>query len=100
MTYGLFLAIFLLPPVLCLIWLSRDVQIKLWLAIVVLAAVAIIYTAPWDSAIIRNGVWTYGSHQVIGVILAEVPIEEYVFYVLQVVLSGLLTAAVLKRLGR
>ncbi|MDQ2741167.1 MAG: lycopene cyclase domain-containing protein, partial [Chloroflexota bacterium] len=61
MTYGQFLALFLGLPLLGLamasrFWLDR----RLALTLLGVAALAVIYTGPWDEAIIRNGVWSYG----------------------------------------
>jgi lycopene cyclase domain-containing protein len=59
--------------------------------------VALAYTAPWDNALIRNGVWSFGPGHVVGVVLGVVPLEEYVFYILQVVFTGLFTIWLLQR---
>jgi lycopene cyclase domain-containing protein len=55
-----------------------------------IAAVALIYTTPWDDLIIRQGVWSYPAERILGVTIGRVPLEECFFYVLQVVLVGLL----------
>ncbi len=51
---------------------------------------ALIYTTPWDDLIIRQGVWSYPAERILGVTIGRVPLEECFFYVLQVVLVGLL----------
>jgi lycopene cyclase domain-containing protein len=56
-----------------------------------ISLVALAYTAPWDNLIVVNGVWSYSHKQILGVVLGHVPLEEYVFYVLQVFLTGILT---------
>ncbi|MDI9259604.1 lycopene cyclase domain-containing protein [Alicyclobacillus sendaiensis] len=48
-----------------------------------LAAVILLYTTPWDSALIRLGVWGYARHRVWGLTLDGVPWEEILFYLLQ-----------------
>jgi lycopene cyclase domain-containing protein len=56
-----------------------------------------LYTAPWDNAIILNGVWSFSRSQVLGTVIGVVPLEEYIFYVLQVALTGLFTVWLLRR---
>jgi lycopene cyclase domain-containing protein len=101
MTYAQYLAVFLgIPLVVAVISLRHQIDRTVVLALVVLAAVAIVYTGPWDNAIIDRGVWSYGARQVTGVLIGHVPLEEYCFYVLQVVLTGLLTLYLLRRTRR
>lgn len=52
-----------------------------------LALVALLWTAPWDEYLSRTSVWTYDPAGVIGRI-GRVPVEEYAFVVLEVVLVG------------
>lgn len=51
--------------------------------------VAIIYTTPWDNYLVATGVWWYDPELVTGIVLGWVPLEEYTFFILQSVLSGL-----------
>jgi lycopene cyclase domain-containing protein len=96
-TYLEFLAIFLVPPIAALIALERrTLSSRLAWQIGAIAAVAIVYTAPWDRQLIVDHVWTYPAAQVLGSALLRVPVEEYGFYTMQVVLAGLLTAALLR----
>ncbi|HEV3123763.1 MAG TPA: lycopene cyclase domain-containing protein [Candidatus Dormibacteraeota bacterium] len=96
-TYLEFLAIFLVPPIAALIALERrTLSSRLAWQIGAIAAVAIVYTAPWDRQLIVDHVWTYPAAQVLGGALLRVPVEEYGFYTMQVVLAGLLTAALLR----
>ena len=53
----------------------------------VLAAVAVVWTAPWDEHLVRTGVWTYAPDRVLAR-LGSVPLEEYAFVVLEVLLVG------------
>lgn len=62
---------------------ARDLA---WLGVMVVLAV--VYTTPWDNYLVATGVWHYGSDRVIGTI-GWVPIEEYLFFVLQPLLTGL-----------
>ncbi|MFT4890926.1 MAG: lycopene cyclase domain-containing protein [Halobacteriales archaeon] len=59
--------------------------------IAILILLALVYTAPWDRHLIKQGVWEYGT----GVVLfriASVPIEELAFIALQPILTGLWVA--------
>ncbi len=51
--------------------------------------VALIYTTPWDNYLVATGVWYYNPELVNGLVLGWVPIEEYTFFVLQPILTGL-----------
>jgi lycopene beta-cyclase len=100
MTYWQFLVIFLLPPLLVLAVIVRtSITRSLILTVVGISAVAIGYTGPWDSEIIQHGVWSYGSRQVVGILIGHVPLEEYCFYVLQVSLATLVTVLVGRLVG-
>ncbi len=103
MTYVQFLALFLVPPILALVLVAvrtrnRAGNVGLWWQLPLLAAVAILYTGPWDGSLITQGVWSYPPAQVIGVTVLRVPLEEYGFYVLQVIMTGLLAAVVWRRM--
>jgi lycopene cyclase domain-containing protein len=50
---------------------------------------AVIYTTPWDNYLVASGVWYYKPQLVSGLILGYVPIEEYTFFVLETILTGL-----------
>lgn len=58
-------------------------------AIAITAVVAVAYTTPWDNYLVATGVWSYDPALVSGVILGYVPLEEYLFFILQTVLTGL-----------
>jgi lycopene beta-cyclase len=91
MTYLAFHAVFILPPLLFLPWVvSRAAERfgfrALW-TLPAVAAIAMIYTTPWDNYLVYRGVWWYGPDRVIGT-LGYVPVEEYLFFVLQPLLAG------------
>lgn len=92
MTYLQFHLVFILPPLLVLALASRPHLRRLGArALPSLPAVvllALLYTTPWDSELIRRGVWGYGPERVIGTI-GLIPIEEYLFFILQPLLAGL-----------
>ena len=100
MTYLEFLGVFLVPPIAGLLIVERGrLPRRLAWQLGALVAVAVVYTAPWDGELIGQRVWTYPAAQVAGATLLRVPVEEYGFYVLQVVLAGLVTAALIRRGG-
>lgn len=92
MTYLEFHLAFILPPLLVLGVVRRRrlaaVHPRAGLLLVVIASIALVYTTPWDNYLVRSGVWSYGEDRVLGTI-GYVPIEEYLFFVLQPLLTGL-----------
>ncbi|GAC1438295.1 MAG: hypothetical protein NVSMB65_12610 [Chloroflexota bacterium] len=100
MSYLTFVVIFLVVPIGALVVAYRRGAARWpWGVFAGLALVALAYTGPWDNALIANGVWAFGRGRVVGTI-GLVPIEEYVFYVLQVVLTGIVTTLILGRRAR
>jgi len=83
---------FIVPPILLLLLTMprRQTSANRWAlgAIPLITLVAVIYTTPWDNALVRMGIWSYGSDRVIGTI-GYVPIEEYAFFILLPLLIGL-----------
>jgi putative membrane protein len=59
--------------------------------------IALIYTTPWDNYLVANRIWWYEPALVTGVTLWWVPIEEYTFFVVQTLMSGLWTLALMRR---
>jgi lycopene cyclase domain-containing protein len=57
--------------------------------IVTLIFLAVSYTTPWDNYLVATKVWWYGEDRVLGTI-GYVPIEEYMFFILQTIFTGLL----------
>ena len=101
MTYFGFLLRFLVIPIVILGVLTyRDLrrgralpgELRLfspWLVIAILTGVAVVYTTPWDNYLVATGVWWYDPALVTGITLGWVPLEEYTFFVLQPVMTGL-----------
>lgn len=58
--------------------------------IVFISVLALTYTTPWDNYIIYKGAWTYSPKRVLAVV-GYVPIEEYMFFIIQTVLTSLWT---------
>lgn len=92
MTYFGFLLIFLIIPIFVLLAAqirNRQNGRLFWWAIGVQIALALIYTTPWDNHLVATGVWYYNRKLVAGIVLGYVPVEEYVFFVLETLLAGL-----------
>lgn len=60
-----------------------------WAAIGIHVLLAVVYTTPWDNYLVATGVWYYNPQLVAGLVIGYVPIEEYTFFVLETILSGL-----------
>ncbi len=103
MTYFGVLFTFILPPLLILAaWVPREVWKTLlrrarpapktllpYSIVLAHVALALIYTTPWDNYLVATGVWYYDPNLVTGIVLGYVPIEEYTFFVVQTLLTGL-----------
>jgi lycopene cyclase domain-containing protein len=91
-SYLAFLLVFIVPPLLVLAWTQRRrlpaIHPRAGRFLVLMALIALVYTTPWDNYLIWRGVWNYGSDRVVGTI-GYVPVEEYLFFLLQPLLTGL-----------
>lgn len=85
MSYLLFDALFLGLPVALLLRRAGRPPRRLLASAAALAAMALLWTAPWDEYLVRSGVWAYDGDRVLAR-LGSVPVEEYVFVVLEVLL--------------
>ena len=100
-SYGHFLLVFLVLPILGLAFvLRRHLTVRYARTVLTMAAIAFAYTTPWDNAIVALGVWAYDPALVWGIVLGWVPLEEYLFFLLQPMLSGLIVLALLARQRR
>lgn len=99
MTYPLFLLLFLVIPIALLAFVLREkIRARWWrIATVLTVLIALLYTTPWDNYLVATGVWYYDPARVWNIILGYVPLEEYLFFVLQPVLAALITLALLRR---
>ncbi len=93
MSYLSFHLIFLVPPILLMVAFHRrprrmDDDMRVDLAIPIVCLIAFTYTTPWDNYLVAQEVWWYGANRVVGTI-GYVPVEEYMFFVLQPILTGL-----------
>ncbi|HEY6073006.1 MAG TPA: lycopene cyclase domain-containing protein, partial [Anaerolineales bacterium] len=94
MTYFGFLFRFLIIPILllaALVWAGRQrLSLRgLPFATGVHIILALLYTTPWDNYLVATGVWYYNPALISGFLLGYVPLEEYIFFVLQTILVGL-----------
>lgn len=110
MTYFGILAAFILPPlVILLILVPRDVW--RWMAdrrvhvdwrpywiILIHVALALIYTTPWDNYLVATRVWWYDPNLVTGQTIGYVPVEEYTFFIVQTLMTGLWSLAVMRHI--
>lgn len=93
MTYLTFHFVFILPAILAVYFLRR-MEPRLDLpaqktGIAVLCLIALVYTTPWDNYLVAAQVWDYGEGRVMtDWIIGYVPLEEYLFFVLQPILTG------------
>jgi lycopene cyclase domain-containing protein len=110
-TYAAVLALFLTLP---LGWLLIRVPRDLWsrwlmrrcvsfdrrayTVLLLHIVLALVYTTPWDNYLLSRRVWFYDSQRVSNIVLGYVPLEEYSFFVLQTLLTGLWTLMVRRRL--
>lgn len=110
MTYFGILGAFIVPPLVLLaavvLWhdiRSRSAQGREkidrlpYRVILIHVGLALLYTTPWDNYLVATGVWWYNPQLVTGITLGWVPIEEYTFFVLMTLLTGLWIVA-LRRL--
>jgi len=93
MSYAMFLLVFLVPPIIVGAWYflkNNDNAAKktTGYSIITLVVLAVSYTTPWDNYLVKTEVWSYGPDRVIGTI-GFVPIEEYGFFILQTIITGL-----------
>lgn len=107
MTYFGVLFTFILPPLLLLAvaemrhtWLrvrrGEGVERKAYLVLLAHVLLALAYTTPWDNYLVASGVWWYDPNLVSGVRFGWVPLEEYLFFILQTLLTGLWTLRLLR----
>jgi len=110
MTYFGFLFLFVITPMLVFAALNywderrglpmptplsnwRPYTIIAWLVVV-----AVAYTTPWDNYLVATRVWWYDPDLVTGFVIWYVPIEEYTFFVVQTIMTGLFTTLLMRRM--
>lgn len=109
MTYLQYHLIFIVPVLLALLLLTARRRGPLagayqtndrwtWGWFWLLPLIAFVYTTPWDNYLVFREVWTYPPERVLGRV-GYVPYEEYAFFVLQTLISGLFLLWLLRRSG-
>jgi lycopene cyclase domain-containing protein len=110
MTYLGFLGLFLIVPLIGLVALTlvdarrRPRRFAVHaakpaaIALLIHVLLAVAYTTPWDNYLVATGVWWYDPARVLGLTLGWVPLEEYLFFVLQTLFTGLVLFALARRL--
>ena len=110
MTYLGFLAQFVGIPIIIFMFLNwldakraktMPATLTSWPAhsvIIALVIVAVLYTTPWDNYLVATRVWWYDPALVTGIVIGWVPIEEYTFFIVQPIMTGLLTAWLMRRM--
>jgi len=101
MAYLTFHLVFLAPPIALMLFVHRRPQqlegdLRVDLAIPLICFVALSYTTPWDNYLVAKEIWWYGPGRVVSTI-GYVPVEEYLFFVLQPLLTGLFLYQYLSR---
>jgi lycopene cyclase domain-containing protein len=82
-TYGLFLLLFLVLPTAVLAFgLRRIWRREHTIALGLIAAIAFVYTTPWDNYAAYRSLWSFDPAFVWGppLWLGYLPLEEYLFY--------------------
>ncbi|MFB6305283.1 MAG: lycopene cyclase domain-containing protein [Haloferacaceae archaeon] len=83
--------LFVLPPLVLLARALPDYRPErartARVGLALMATAAFLYTTPWDNFLIEQGVWWYGDG-VVAARVGAVPLGEYLFFVLQTVLTA------------
>ncbi len=93
-TYWKFHLFLMLPAIAVLLYLVGRTKVPVFRGVVVgfvvMAIAALLYTAPWDNYLISRHVWSYdANHVTMSLRIGYVPLEEYCFFILQPILTGL-----------
>lgn len=91
MTYARFLVLFLGPLLILGIVLTRRILgARHLLFLLGLSTVVVAWTSPWDNAATAAGLWGFDPERHSGIVLGRLPIEEYLFFLLQTWVTSLL----------
>ena len=98
MTYLQFHLAFTVPPIVALALLQGRTR-QPWGPLGLMVAAAFVYTTPWDNWLVANEIWTYPPGAVLATV-GYVPVEEYAFFVLQTIMTGLWVRILQARIPR
>ena len=99
MTYLDVLLFFVVPPILLVAAVRRRSLARLGAVPIALLLVIVYASAsPWDNAAVAHGLWDFAPERILGVRLWHLPVEEYLFFGLQTLLTGLWVQSRLARL--
>jgi lycopene cyclase domain-containing protein len=102
-TYPRTLLFFVLPPIVALgivAWKKGRLDRAFVASLAVLLAVVYAATSPWDNLAVRWGIWRFDWTKTSPVRIAYLPLEEYLFFGLQSILTALVWALFRRRIAR
>ena len=98
LTYLLWLLLFIFLPLFALgVWQRR--VWRQWRALGLILAGALVGGWAWDALSVRLGVWFYAPGNIVGVWIAGLPIEEWLWVAGVTLLFGAVTVALMERTG-
>jgi lycopene cyclase domain-containing protein len=90
-TYARVLALFLVPLLVLGIARTRRILARRhFLFLLALSLVVVAWTSPWDNAAVAAGLWGFDPERHAGIMLDRLPVEEYLFFLLQTWITSLL----------
>lgn len=92
MTYLGFHFVFILPLIGVLFFLVRQQgplpYPRAGLGLLLICTIALVYTTPWDNYLVAQEIWTYDEGRILERLrIGYVPLEEYLFFILQPILT-------------
>jgi len=97
-TYLLWLLLFIFLPLFALVVWQRQVW-RQWRALGLILAGSLAGGWAWDAVAVRRGLWFYAPGNIVGIWIAGLPIEEWLWIVGVTLLFGAVTVVVAERSG-
>lgn len=104
MTYGGYHLVFNLPVLILLLWFNRGRMTRThWKWIGVVCLIAFLFTTPWDNWAVHKGMWSFDWERTTPIevqafgTLWRLPLEEYLFFLLETINVCLLVNLFLPR---
>lgn len=99
MSYLLWLALFVLTP-LIILWAMYFKTLKRYVRIyVIVVACVLVVSVPWDYISIKERIWYFTPPYIMDVWLLGIPIEEWMLYVFFSILLATVTTLLWERFG-